>query len=429
MNQKKTLSKRIENYFDRLWPIPRSITGDGYKRSLDILSELVPFEQLKFETGKQVLDWTIPKEWVIRDAYIITPDGQKIADFKENNLHIIGYSTPFEGEIDKAKLEEHLYSLPEQSDAIPYVTSYYAKQWGFSISHDVRNSLPEGKYKIVIDSEFINGEVIVGETLLPGESEYEILFSSYLCHPSMANNELSGPLVLSFLYEQISQMKNRHFTYRFVILPETIGTISLLSIRGNHLKNKLIAGYHITCIGEAAPFTYKKSREGNTYADIVALKVLEKHPDSRIIPFTPATGSDERQYCSPGFNLPIGSLMRSMYTTFPEYHTSLDNKDFLNFEKMVEAVNTYAEIARELDSYQIYENLEPYGEPQLGKRGLYRNLSVKNTNKGEAAMWWLLNMCDRKNDIKMISKMSELPESLLIKVAERLKNSGILRKI
>ena len=286
----------------------------------------------------------IPKEWVVREAYLIDPLGKRILDIQENNLHLLNYSIAFKGTISKAELEKHLYSLPNQPTAIPYVTSYYAARWGFCLSQQQRDILPEGDYQVFIDTEMIEGSLTISEAVLQGESEQEVLISTYTCHPSLTNNELSGPLVAAFLYQKLAALEKRRLTYRFVFLPETIGAIAYLSVRGEHLKKNTIAGYVVTCIGDAGNFTYKRSRSYASLADHAAEHVL-KHLDkpSKIINFSPL-GSDERQYCSPGFNLPIGSLMRSMYGTFAEYHTSLDNREFISFEAMAESVEVYFKV-------------------------------------------------------------------------------------
>jgi aminopeptidase-like protein len=420
------LPGRIEVYFDRLWPICRSITGPGFRESLDILSEIMPMERLVFKTGEKVLDWVVPEEWNPKDAYFIDPLGRKHADFKENNLHLLGYSTPFQGKMPLEQLKKHLYTLKNQPDAIPYVTSYYEGRWGFCLTFNELSNLPEGAYTVVIETELRKGELVVGEAVLPGDSRKEVLFSSYLCHPSLANNELSGPLVLSFLYEAVARMHRRQYTYRFVIVPETIGSSAFLSIRGQDLKKNLIAGYILTCIGDGGPFTYKRSRDGRTLADRAAIRFLEENGGGEIVLFDPAIGSDERQYCSPGFNLPVGSMMRTMYTRYPEYHTSLDNKSLIDFGKMVEAIQALEGVIRVIESNRTCVNLFPYGEPQLGRRGLFRSLSGKGRDSEEIAMWWLLNLCDGTNDLLDIATRSGHPFSVLARVAEVLENAGLL---
>jgi aminopeptidase-like protein len=366
------VEKIIESFFDRLWPICRSITGNGLRSSFKILQEIIPLEITEVPTGTKVFDWEIPKEWNIKDAYIITPEGNKIADFKINNLHVVNYSTPVNKEIHFEQLEKHIYTLPQQPTAIPYITSYYKEHWGFCLSHEQFESLSKiGIYKVVIDSELKAGSLTYGDLVLKGESDKEIMFSTYFCHPSMANNELSGPLTLAFLYQKIKEMPFRKYTYRFVVAPETIGIISYLSKHGANLKEKLIAGYVLTCCGDDAPFVYKRSKIGNSLADKIAEHIL-KHQDVqfKIIDFA-IGGSDERQYCSPGFNLPVGSLTRSMYRNYKEYHTSLDNKNFISFSAIIKTIDTYFSFVQALELNEKYINKIPFCEPQLGKREMY----------------------------------------------------------
>ncbi|NQX91458.1 MAG: DUF4910 domain-containing protein [Flavobacteriales bacterium] len=364
--------KDLEGLFDELWPICRSLTGQGVRDSLDIINQWIPLEKTTFKTGDQVFDWTIPKEWNIKDAYIITPSGEKIADFKVNNLHVLNYSTPVNKTISYQELKDHIYTLPGQPDVIPYITSYYKEKWGFCLRHTTWTNLPqEGNYQVVIESSLEEGELEYAEAILPGSSKEEILFSTYICHPSMANNELSGPLTAIFLYRRLLEMPNRRFTYRFLFAPETIGVIAYLSKEGMHLKEKLAAGYVLTCCGDRGNLTFKESKRANTLADRVAKHVLE-HSDKTYstIPFA-VGGSDERQYCSPGFNLPVGSLMRTPYQKFKEYHTSGDNKDFISFSHLQETIEMYERICKAFELNDCYFNKIQYCEPQLGKRGLY----------------------------------------------------------
>ena len=422
------LANDIATIFDRLWPILRSITGVGVRQTHNILSEIVKLERHEIPTGTQVFDWTIPKEWVVHEAYVISPKGQRILDVKENNLHLLNYAAPFQGVVSKLDLEQHLYSIPEKPTAIPYVTSYYAPRWGFCLSQSEREALPEGDYKVVIDTEMIEGSLTLSEAVLLGESEQEVLISTYTCHPSLANNELSGPLVAAFLYKKLAALEQRRLTYRFVFLPETIGAIAYLHLRGEHLKKNLVAGYVLTCIGDAGAFTYKRSRQRTSLADRAAEHVL-KHLDkpSKVIDFSPL-GSDERQYCSPGFNLPIGSLMRSMYGTFPEYHTSLDNREFISFEAMAESVEVYFKIMLALENNLIYNNLFPYGEPQLGKRGLYETIGRNTIPELSSAVFWLLNFADGEHDLLSICEKSGFNIELLGQAARACLQNGLLEK-
>lgn len=423
-----SLSNELESYFDRLWPILRSITGSGVRQTHEILSEIVWLESHEIPSGTRVFDWTIPKEWKVNKAYLLDPHGKRILDVRENNLHLVNYSVPFRGVLSKEELEPHLYSLPDKPTAIPYVTSYYASRWGFCLSQNEREVLPEGNYEVVIDTEFIDGSLTLSEAVLPGESEEEILISTYTCHPSLANNELSGPLVAAFLYRELERLESRRFTYRFVFLPETIGAITYLHLRGEHLKKRLVAGYVVTCIGDPGNFTYKRSRRETSLADRAAEHTLKHSRTSyKTLDFSPL-GSDERQYCSPGFNLPIGSLMRSMYGTYPEYHTSLDNKTFISFEAMAESVEMYLKIVKTLEANRIYKNLFPYGEPQLGKRGLYETLGRNTIPELSSAVFWLLNYADGEHDLLWIAEKSGYGIELLDKAAQACLEAGIIEE-
>jgi len=264
----------LEAYFDRLWPLLRSITGAGVRASHDILSELIPLERLEISSGTRVFDWEVPREWVVREAYVEAPDGRRLFDVREHTLHLLNYSAPFQGTVSRDELDAHLHSLPEQPDAIPYVTSYYAERWGFCCRHRDREALPEGDYRVVIDTELKPGSMTLGEAVLGGESEREVLLSCCTCHPSMANNELSGPLVASLLYRRLAAWPDRRLTYRFVFLPETIGSIAYLAMRGEHLRDTLVGGYVVNCTGLPCDITFKRSRQGDSPADKAALAAL-----------------------------------------------------------------------------------------------------------------------------------------------------------
>ncbi len=418
----------IAHYFDRLWPILRSITGEGVRQSHDILGELVPLTRLEIPSGSPALDWQVPQEWIVREAYIVAPDGQRILDVRENTLHLVNYAVPYRGTLSREQLEAHLYSLPEQPDAIPYVTSYYTPRWGFCLTHRQRQALPEGDYTVVVDTALFDGSLTLSEAVLPGESEQEVLISTYTCHPSLANNELSGPLVAAFLYRRLARWQTRRLTYRFVFLPETIGSLAYLQQRGEHLKERLVAGYVVTCIGDSAPFTYKRSRQGNSQADRAALYALAGHKDLRVHDFFPS-GSDERQYCSPGFDLPVGSLMRSMYGIYPEYHTSLDNRDFVSFPAMQEAVGAYETVLQALEHNRTYRNLEPFGEPNLGRRGLYPERGTNLPPEHLSAILWVLNFSDGAHDLLDIAARSKLSLATLAAAAQACLEAGLLEVV
>jgi len=412
----------IEAYFDRLWPLFRSLTGDGVRQTHQILSEIIPFERIEIASGTAVFDWNIPKEWIINEAYIIAPSGEKILDIKTNNLHLVNPSIPFQGQLSWQELDQHLHSLPDMPEAIPYVTSYYQDRWGFCLSHQQRQQLPkEGQYQVFIDSKLIDGSMTLSHLLLEGETDQEILISTYTCHPSMANNELSGPLVAAFLYRRLASLAKRKYTYRFVFCPETIGSIAYLSLYGKQMKEKMVAGYVVTCIGQDKHFSYKYSRQENSMADQAAQIILRDRfqNDWKPLGFGP-TGSDERQYCSPGFNLPVGSLIRTPYGAFPEYHTSLDNKQLISFDALKESIDVYFDICMAMENNHKYQNLMPFGEPQLGKRGLCSTLGAnKQTEDYLIAMKWLLNLSDGDHDLFQIAQRSHSPFHLLLESARR----------
>jgi len=394
-------AKEIEEYFDRLWPICRSITGDGLRESFRILQEIIPLELTEVPSGTHVFDWEVPDEWSVRDAYIITPDGEKIADFKVNNLHVVNYSEPVEKEVSFEELKDHLHFKEELPDAIPYITSYYKRTWGFCISYDRFRELPrEGTYSVVIDSDLKPGSLTYGDLVLPGETDEEILFSSYLCHPSMANNELSGPLTLSFLYRELKKLKNRKYSYRFVIAPETIGTICYLRNNKEQLLKRVKAGYVFTCCGDDGPITYKKTREDKSLTNKLTTHLLDQLDNGfRLVPFDPV-GSDERQYASPGFNLPVGVLMRTPFSQFKEYHTSHDNKALMDFKKMSELIHFCTDLVKAYELNDTYVNQIQYGEPFLRKRDLYEDLSTKLSHSDQLKMRMrLLNYLDGTRDL------------------------------
>lgn len=421
----------MENFFDRLWPITRSLTGNGNRESLNILSEIIDIKTVEVPSGTQCFDWKVPPEWNIREAWIKDSKGNTVVDIANNNLHILGYSEPFQGKISFEELEPHLYTLPEQPNLIPYLTSYYSRRWGFCLSHNQFQKLDKNEvYEVLVDSSLDdNGSMTIGEAIIEGNTDKEIIFSTYLCHPSMASNELSGPLVSSFIYKELKERKDLKYTYRFLFVPETIGSIYSLSVNGESWKKNLHAGFVITCVGDDGKFTYKKSKRGDTVTDRAAEAVLaQAEKEFNLVEFAPM-GSDERQFCSPGFNLPVGSLMRTMYGEYPEYHTSGDNKDYISFEAMEEVVGKYLEIIEVIERNEKYINTMPFGEPQLGKRGLYPTLgSHKSTRSLVEAMMWVLNLADGTEDLLSISARSGIPVKRLIPVIDKLLENGILQK-
>lgn len=429
MNKKKSI-KLIEKYFDLLWPINRSIVSPGFRQSLDILSEIIPFKHQKFKSGSKIFDWKVPKEWKVNEAYIIDPNGKKICNFENNNLHLISHSTPFRGEMTLKNLKKHLHSYPELPNAVPYLTSFFDKRWGFCISHKELKNLPEGNYKVVVDTELYNGHLITGDYVLKGENPEEIMFTSYLCHPSLANNELSGPLTLAFLFDRLKSLPKRKYSYRFVIMPETLGTICYLSKKYKELKKKLIAGYVLTCLGLGNSFTYKSSRQHDSRGDRLVKRLLKKNKKNKVISFTPIAGSDERQFCSPGFNLPVGSLMRKRYLEYPEYHSSLDNKELISFTAIDGAVNLCMKIINSFEKNLIFKNTIMNGEPRLGNKGLYPKFSSNQYfDKKLNAILWLLNLSDGFHDIEDIKEQTGYSKKLLLKAISDLQKVKLLERI
>ena len=373
--------KQMDELFDELFPIMRSITGEGVRETIRILQKHIPLEMEGIPSGTQVFDWEIPKEWIIREAWIKDEQGNKIIDMADLNLHVVNYSAPIDEWLSLNELKQHIHTISHLPTAVPYVISYYKERWGFCMSQEQLDSLPAGQYHAYIDSEKVDGELNFAQTVLPGKSEKEVLISTYICHPSMANNELSGPLVATYLYNRLKQWGNRELTYRFVFLPETIGSISYLWKHGHHLKGKLYSGLVLTCLGgNGHRLSFKQPRLKQTPMDelIAHLNGLENF-EMPIRPFTPLYGSDERQYCSPGFNLPVGQFSRMVYGCYPGYHNSLDTKEEMTIEALLLSVDEIEKLLKlqELNGY--YVNEKPFGEPKLGKYDLYPDINAPGT--------------------------------------------------
>ncbi len=363
-----------------LFPINRSLTGKGNRKTLKYLSKLMPNMNIhSVKSGVKAFDWEVPDEWHIDEAYIEDSKGNIIVDFSNNNLHVVGYSIPIDKWLELDDLQEYIHSLPDRPDAIPYVTSYYSRTWGFCLKHSQRERLEKGMYRVVIKSKIFPGKMNYGELIIPGTEDKEVLLSTYICHPSMANNELSGPVVTTALAQWLAQKKDLKYTYRILFLPETIGSIYYLSQNFTSLQKKVIAGYVLTCIGDERCFSFIPSRSGNTLSDQVAKHVLHHvDPEYKIYSFLDR-GSDERQYCSPGIDLPIASVMRSKYHEYPEYHTSLDNLDFVTAKGLGGGLDIYKKIITAIEN-----NYNPmytkYCEPQLGIRGLYSDRTFRTSS-------------------------------------------------
>ena len=408
----------------RLFPICRSITGNGVRETLKILQSYVPVEIKEIASGTQVFDWTIPAEWNIKEAWIKNAEGEKIVDFKEHNLHILNYSVPFEGTLDLDQLKEHLFTIPDEPDLIPYRTSYYARNWGFCLTHRQYESLKEGRYEVFIDSTLKPGSMTYGELLIPGETAEEFIFSTHICHPSLANDNLSGISLLTYLAKHLIPNKN-HFSYRFLFLPVTIGSIAWLSQNETHLS-KIKGGIVTSLVGDQAAFHYKKSRIGTSTLDQIAEYVLENsgYP-YQILEFSPY-GYDERQYCSPGINLPVGNLTRSTYG-YREYHTSADNLDFISAVELQKSFEIYRLLVEHWEYNQKYLNLFPKGEPQLGRRGLYTAIGGQtDSHESQMAMLWILNLADGNHTILDMARKSLIPMSRLHEIAQLLVAKGLI---
>lgn len=410
----------------RLFPICRSLTGNGVRQTLAILQELLPELRLyEVSSGTRCFDWTVPKEWNIRDAYILDPNGKKIVDFKENNLHVVGYSTPIDAELSLEQLRPLLYSLPDQPDAIPYITSYYQERSGFCLTHRQKNALQNGKYRVKIDSELRDGHLTYGELHIPGESEKEIFLSTYICHPSMANNELSGPCVTTFLARWLLSLEKRRYSYRIVFIPETIGSILYISKHLQELKERVAGGFVVTCVGDERTYSYLPSRAGNTISDQAAQHVL-KYLFPGFIRYTfLKRGSDERQYCSPGVDLPMASVMRSAYGTYPEYHTSLDNLSFVSPNGLAGGYHALR-LALEVIEKNKFPKTTVLCEPCLGKRGLYPTLSTKTSGKTTAKMMDLLAYSDGVHSLLDIAEIISVPVWELYPICDLLCKEGLL---
>lgn len=402
-----------------LYPICRSITGNGVRETLRILQRHIPLEIEEVPTGTQVFDWTVPKEWNIRDAYVKNSKGEKIIDFQKSNLHILNYSTPIHKVVSLTELKQHLFTLPDHPDWIPYKTSYYRENWGFCLSHNQFLKLDEGEYEVLIDSSLEDGFLTYGEFYLPGESEEEILISCHVCHPSLANDNLSGDTLSTYLAKTLNATPTR-YSFRFLFIPGTIGAIAWLALneeKAPRIKHGLV----LTGLGDPGKITYKKSRRGDAEIDRAANHVLQHSgQDFGIIDFYPY-GYDERQYCSPGFNLPVGRLSRTPYGEYPEYHTSADNLNFVSSKALTSSFSQVLSILQILQENRTALNLSPKCEPQLGKRGLYESAGTS-----ELALLWVLNLSDGRNDLLKIAEKSGLDFFLVAKAAKALQEKGLL---
>ncbi len=410
-----------------LYPVCRSITGDGVRATLRRLAEEIPLEIREVPSGTEVFDWTVPEEWNVRAGWIKDPAGNTIVDFANHNLHVLGYSAPVHGKVSLADLKPHLFSLPDQPDLIPYRTSYYKRNWGFCAPHGLVGSLADGEYEVFIDSDHKHGSLSYGELVIPGSTSEEVLISTHVCHPSLANDNLAGNAVAVELAKHLTGIERR-LTYRFLFIPGTIGSITWLALNEEktaNIKNGLV----VTCAGDAGRVTYKETRDGDAPIDRAMRHVLKTSGDDhRIAPFHPY-GYDERQYSSPGFGLAIGGLMRSQHGTFPEYHTSADNLDFIKPDKMADTLDKAIQAIEVLEHNAAYLNLKPKCEPRLGKYGLYGGGGGQRSGDfDELALLWVLNQSDGTRDLLTIAEKANMPFRKILTATRALEAAGLLAK-
>jgi len=418
------VGRELHKFATELYPICRSITGDGTRQTLRMIQDRIPLEIREVPTGTPVFDWTVPKEWNIRDAYIRRPAGPRLIDFQKCNLHVVNYSIPVHKTVSWSELKSHLFTIPEKPEWIPYRTSYYHEDWGFCLAHNQLLQLEHGEYEVLIDSGLQVGHLTYGELYIPGRSSEEILISCHVCHPSLANDNLSGIAVATLLAHFLSRA-GRRYSYRFVFAPGTIGAITWLALNKAY-AGKIRNGLVLTGIGDTSGFHYKKSRRGTAEIVRAAAHVL-RHSSLpyEILEFSPY-GYDERQYCSPGFNLPVGCLMRSVWGTFPEYHTSADNLNFINAEKLGESLRICLQIVELLEKDHRYRNLSPYCEPQLGRRNLYRQVGGESISTSTNAQLWVLNLSDGTHSLLDIAERSNLSFNEISQASEALCKAGLL---
>jgi aminopeptidase-like protein len=422
------IGRRIYDLIAEMYPICRSITGDGFRKTMALLQKQIPLTVHEVPTGTQVFDWTVPREWNIRDAYVKNARGERVIDFQKLNLHVLNYSVPVHRKMPLAELKEHLFSLPERPDWVPYRTSYYKENWGFCLAHNELMKLEDGEYEVRIDSSLADGALTYGEYFLPGETDDEILISCHSCHPSLCNDNLSGVSIAAFLAKLLGEAARR-YSYRFLFIPGTIGSITWLS-RNEKAAARIKHGLVLACLGDRGGMSYKRSRRGDAEIDRAVANVLQ-HPGGHfaVRDFSPY-GYDERQYCSPAFDLAVGCISRTHHGKFPEYHTSADNLDFVRAESLADSFTKILEICGVLEEDGRYMNLSPKGEPQLGKRGLYRNIGGHvDAEAREMAMLWVLNQSDGAHSLLDIAERAGMAFAQIRRAAGELEEAGLLKKL
>ncbi|MCS6944271.1 MAG: DUF4910 domain-containing protein [Sutterellaceae bacterium] len=407
-----------------LYPICRSITGHGVRVTLDRVERWIPLQRSEIPSGTKVFDWEVPREWNIRDAYVADCHGRRLIDFKAHNLHVVNYSVPVRRVMTRAELEPHLYSLPDHPDWIPYRTTYYHEHWGFCLRHRDREALGPGPFEVVIDADLSPGHLTYGECVVPGTGAGEAFIYTHVCHPSLANDNLTGVAVAAALARELCARQPR-LTWRFVFGPGTIGSLTWLARNEDRLAS-VRSGLVIGLLGDNGPLTYKRSRRGHTVTDRIAEYVLKSGTaPARIIDFDPY-GYDERQFCSPGFDLPVGRLTRSPNGTYPEYHSSADDLSLVKVDRLAESLQTLARIISIVDANRLVINLQPKGEPRLGNRGLYRSIGGTSPDEFEHALLWTLSFADGAHDLVAIAERSRLAFELIDQAASALEKAGLL---
>jgi aminopeptidase-like protein len=420
-----SIGDELHDLIARLYPICRSISGEGVRQTFELLRPILDLEVTEVPTATQVFDWTVPREWNIRDAWIAGPDGTRVVDFADSNLHVLGYSAPIRARMSLDQLRDHIFTHPTEPEWIPFRTSYYNENWGFCMQRSRLESLPEGEYEVCIDSTLADGAITYAECVLPGQVEDEILVSTYSCHPSLANDNTSGIALVALLGRHLASVPRRH-TFRLLFSPGSIGPISWLALNEDRL-DRIRAGLVASCVGDPGPITYKRSRRGDADVDrAVAIALRDSGVEHRIRDFVPL-GGDERQFCSPGIDLPVGALSRTPADEFPEYHSSADDLALVQPDALAEAFRTYAAVLEALERNASFQNLSPKGEPQLGKRGLYR--SVGGGSSREAALLWVLNLSDGEHDLLAIADRSGLPFDAVGSAAEALEEQDLLQRL
>jgi aminopeptidase-like protein len=409
----------------RLQPIPRSLTGDGFRATLERVGELLPIEVHEVPSGTPALDWTVPPEWNVREAWIRGPDGARVVDFADSALHLVGYSVPVRGTFPLSELRPHLHTLPDHPDWIPFRTTYYKQSWGFCLPHRVLEALPEGDYEVCIDATLAPGHLTYAECVIPGSSEDEVLLSCHSCHPTMANDNLSGIALAVALARELLAAPSRRYTYRILFIPGTIGSITWLA-QHEEAVGRIRHGLVLSGVGDPGDVTYKRSRRGDADVDRAVALVLRDSGDPHgIQPFVPY-GYDERQYCSPGFDLPVGCFGRTPFGRYPEYHTSADDLDFVRPDRLGDSFTKLRAVVDVLERDRTYRNLSPKGEPQLGRRGLYRGGGGTELPGYEMALLWVLNLSDGAHPLLDVAERSGVPFAAVARAAEDLVQAGLL---